>query len=273
MGSMKEAQKGNFEQANVEIEQGNEIGTLGSSFNIMTNKIHQLMKQNTAVQEEKRKSDLKALRSQINPHFLYNTLDSIIWMAEGEKSKDVVLMTSELAKLLRQSISNDNERIPLEKEIEYTRSYLSIQKMRYRDKLDYEIIVEDRIRKEKVINLILQPLVENAIYHGIKYKGSKGKITIKGWGEDDNIFIRVSDDGIGMDTETLNQTMKKAKERDRTDESEKSGGVGVQNVNTRLRLYYGEKYGLHFESTLGEGTEVTIKIPRYFREENKNEST
>lgn len=265
MDSMKEVEKGNFEKANVDVKQGNEIGSLGKSFNIMTEKIRQLMEQNTAVQEQKRRSELRALRSQINPHFLYNTLDSIIWMAEGEKNKEVVLMTAALARLLRQSISNDNERIPLEKEIEYTRSYLTIQQMRYKDKLEYEIDVEPDIQKEEIINLILQPLVENAIYHGIKYKGSKGKITIRGFGEEDRIIIQVSDDGNGMDEETLLNIMDKSKANEGT------GGVGVYNVHTRLQLYYGEAYGLHFESTLGEGTTVTVTIPRNFREEKENE--
>ena len=263
MDSMKEVEKGNFEKANVVIEQDNEIGSLGNSFNIMTEKIKRLMEQNTAVQEQKRRSELRALRSQINPHFLYNTLDSIIWMAEGEKNKEVVLMTAALARLLRQSISNDDERNPIEKEIEYTRSYLTIQQMRYKDKLEYEIDVDSDIQKEKIINLILQPLVENAIYHGIKYKGSKGKIIIRGFGEEDKIVIQVLDNGIGMDRETLTNIMDKSKANEGT------GGVGVYNVHTRLQLYYGEKYGLHLESAPGEGTVATITIPRNFREESK----
>lgn len=263
--SMKEVEKGNFENANVRIEQDNEIGSLGNSFNLMTDKIQQLMEQNTAVQEQKRKSEIKALRSQINPHFLYNTLDSIIWMAEGEKNKEVVLMTAALARLLRQSISNDNERITLAKEIEYTRSYLTIQQMRYKDKLEYEIDMEPDIMMEEIINLILQPLVENAIYHGIKYKGSKGKIKIKGFGEADKIIIRISDNGIGMAPEELANIIDKSRE------SEGKNGVGVYNVHTRLLLYYGEDYGLHFESVQGEGTTVTVTIPRYFREERRNE--
>ena len=151
--SMKEVEKGNF-HTDVPIRSDSEIDSLGNSFNLMTARIRQLMQQNIYEQEEKRKSEMKALRSQINPHFLYNTLDSIIWMAEGGKNKEVVRMTSALAKLLRQSISNDNERIPLEKEINYAGSYLTIQKMRYKDKLEYEIEVEEEIKKEEVINLI-----------------------------------------------------------------------------------------------------------------------
>lgn len=263
--SMKEVEKGNFEKANVTLQQDNEIGSLGNSFNLMTDRIQQLMEQNTAVQEQKRRSELKALRSQINPHFLYNTLDSIIWMAEGEKNKEVVLMTAALARLLRQSISNENERIPIAKEIEYTRSYLIIQQMRYKDKLEYEINVEPDIMGEAIINLILQPLVENAIYHGIKYKGSKGKILIKGWGEEDKILIQVCDNGIGMEQEALVNIIDKSRE------IEGKNGVGIYNVHTRLLLYYGEAYGLQFESIPGEGTIVTVTIPRNFREEKRND--
>lgn len=253
--SMKEVEKGNF-HTDVPIRSDSEIDSLGNSFNLMTARIRQLMEQNIYEQEEKRKSEMKALRSQINPHFLYNTLDSIIWMAEGGKNKEVVRMTSALARLLRQSISNDNERIPLEKEIDYAGSYLTIQKMRYKDKLEYEIEVEEEIKKEEVINLILQPLVENAIYHGIKYKGSKGLIKIVGYGEEDRIILKIIDNGIGMDAETLKGIFNKSKE------SEGKNGVGIHNVQTRIRLYYGAEYGLHFESVPGEGTTVTVTIPR-----------
>lgn len=261
--SMKEVEKGNFENTAVVIRSDSEIDSLGNSFNLMTAKIRQLMKQNIYEQEEKRKSEMKALRSQINPHFLYNTLDSIIWMAEGGKNKEVVRMTSALARLLRQSISNDNERIPLEKEVDYAGSYLTIQKMRYKDKLEYEIEVAEDIKKEEIINLILQPLVENAIYHGIKYKGSKGLIRIVGYGEGDHIVLKVIDNGIGMDEAALKGIFDKSRA------SEGNNGVGVHNVQTRIRLYYGAEYGLHFESTLGEGTTVTIIIPRNFREEER----
>lgn len=258
--SMKEVEKGNF-NTDVVIRADSEIDSLGNSFNLMTARIRQLMEQNIYEQEEKRKSELKALRSQINPHFLYNTLDSIIWMAEGGKNKEVVRMTSALARLLRQSISNDNERIPLEMEVDYAGSYLTIQKMRYKDKLEYEIEVAEDIKKEEIINLILQPLVENAIYHGIKYKGSKGLIRIVGYGEGSSIILKVIDNGIGMDEDALKGIFDKSRD------SEGSGGVGVHNVQTRIGLYYGAEYGLRFESVVGEGTTVTIIIPRNFREE------
>ncbi len=254
--SMKAVEKGNFGEAGVSPRADNEIGSLSNSFNLMTVRIQQLMEQNTYVQEEKRKSELKALRSQINPHFLYNTLDSIIWMAEGGKNTEVVRMTAALARLLRQSIGHENDRVTLEQEIAHARSYLIIQQMRYQDKLEYEIRMDESLRDEEVISLILQPLVENAIYHGIKYKGSKGLVTITVAGQEDHLILKVADNGKGMDAETLQHIFEKSQRNDQ------NNGVGVYNVHTRVQLYYGMEYGLRFESELGSGTTAIITIPR-----------
>ncbi len=256
--SMKEVEKGNFENAIIEHMPNNEIGLLGNSFNIMTARIRQLMAENIYEQKQKRKSELRALRSQMNPHFLYNTLDSIIWMAEGGKNKEVVIMTSMLAKLLRQSISNEDEMIPLQREISYVKSYLTIQKMRYNDKLEFAIHVDKEIEQEMMINLILQPLVENAIYHGIKKKDGKGMIVITGKQDGEDILLEVEDNGAGMDQETLQHIFEKSKAH----ELEKSNGVGVYNVHMRLRLYYGEKYGLTFYSEEGLGTKVVARLAK-----------
>ena len=214
-----------------------------------------LMEQNVEEQRQKRKSELKALQAQINPHFIYNTLDSIIWMAEWGKTKEVVLMTSSLAKLLRQSISNQNELVRVEEEVEYTRSYLTIQKMRYKDKLKYEILVNPEIQSKKIPKLVLQPLVENAIYHGIKYKEGKGVVCIDGYKEGSSMVLKVQDDGIGMNEEQL----KKIFEKRETDT--RRNGVGVLNVHERIQLYYGKEYGLKFSSIEGFGTTVEIRIP------------
>ena len=254
--SMKEVEKGNFGAAGVSPRSANEIGSLGNSFNLMTVRIQQLMEQNTYEQEEKRKSELKALRSQINPHFLYNTLDSIIWMAEGGKNTEVVLMTAALARLLRQSIGHENDRITLEQEIAHARSYLIIQQMRYQDKLEYEIRMDEALKDEEVISLIIQPLVENAIYHGIKYKGAKGLVNITATGQGDRLILKVTDNGKGMDAETLRHIFEESRYNDQ------NNGVGVYNVHTRIQLYYGIEYGLRFESELGSGTTAIITIPR-----------
>ncbi len=214
-----------------------------------------LMEQNVEEQRQKRKSELRALQAQINPHFLYNTLDSIIWMAEWGKTKEVVLMTSSLAKLLRQSISNQNELVSVSEEVEYTRSYLIIQKMRYKDKLEYEIEVSPEVLGMKIPKLVLQPLVENAIYHGIKYKEGKGIVRIEGEITSKDMILKITDDGIGIPDEQL------AKIFEKRETDIRKNGVGVLNVHERIQLYYGKDYGLRFYSVPGEGTSVEVHIP------------
>lgn len=253
--SMKKVQEGDFSVSDVVVDSKNEIGSLTKSFDVMTHRIHELMEQNVHEQEEKRKSELKALQSQINPHFLYNTLDSIIWMAEGKKNEEVVLMTASLARLLRQSISNEDEVVPIANEVEYARGYLTIQKMRYKDKLEFQIEVDSSILYIPLIKLVLQPIIENAIYHGLKYKESKGLLIVKGFMKNGNAVLQVIDDGVGMDEETLAHIYDKHKV------NYHSNGVGVYNVQKRLKLYYGEDYGITYTSELGKGTTATITIP------------
>lgn len=253
--SMKKVQEGDFSISDVVVDSRNEIGSLTKSFDVMTHRIHELMEQNVHEQEEKRKSELKALQSQINPHFLYNTLDSIIWMAEGKKNEEVVLMTASLARLLRQSISNEDEVVPIANEVEYARGYLTIQKMRYKDKLEFQIDVDSSILYIPLIKLVLQPIIENAIYHGLKYKESKGLLIVKGFMKDGNAVLQVIDDGVGMDEETLAHIYDKHKV------NYHSNGVGVYNVQKRLKLYYGDGYGITYESEKGKGTTATITIP------------
>lgn len=253
--SMKKVQEGDFSVSDVVVDSKNEIGSLTKSFDVMTHRIHELMEQNVHEQEEKRRSELKALQSQINPHFLYNTLDSIIWMAEGKKNEEVVLMTASLARLLRQSISNEDEVVPIANEVEYARGYLTIQKMRYKDKLEFQIEVDSSILYIPLIKLVLQPIIENAIYHGLKYKESKGLLIVKGFMKDGNAVLQVIDDGVGMDEETLAHIYDKHKV------NYHSNGVGVYNVQKRLKLYYGDDYGITYESEKGKGTTATITIP------------
>lgn len=253
--SMERVQEGDFSVSDIVVDSENEIGSLTKSFNVMTQRIHELMAQNIREQEAKRKSELKALQSQINPHFLYNTLDSIIWMAEGKKNEEVVLMTASLARLLRQSISNEDELVSIGQEIEYARGYLTIQKMRYKDKLEFRIEVEPSILNIRLIKLVLQPVIENAIYHGLKYKESRGLLLVKGFMKNGNAVLQVIDDGVGMDQETLDHIY----ERHKVDYH--SNGVGIYNVQKRLQLYYGNEYGIVYESKPGEGTTATITIP------------
>lgn len=261
--SMSMVEKGQFDRANVDVTMENEIGSLGKSYNLMTERIHTLMEENVYEQKQKRKSELRALQAQINPHFLYNTLDSIIWMSEAGQNDEVVEMTAALAKLLRQSISNDNEQVELLQEMEYVRNYLTIQKMRYQDKLEYSIEIEPAVRHVMTVKLVLQPIVENAIYHGIKYKGSKGTLRIRAYAEGDDVCITVSDDGIGMEEAALKNIFTESKK------SRKQNGVGVPNVQKRLKLYYGEEYGITYESKPGVGTKALIRIPQWGDKEHE----
>lgn len=253
--SMKKVQTGEFPTTDIEVSSENEIGSLTESFNVMTHRIEELMEQNIHEQEQKRKSELKALQSQINPHFLYNTLDSIIWMAEGKKNEEVVLMTASLARLLRQSISNEDELVSVGQEAEYARSYLTIQKMRYKDKLEFQIDISPAVSGVKIIKLVLQPIIENAIYHGLKYKDSKGLLVVHGYQEGEKAVLEVEDNGVGMDEETLAHIFEKHKV------NYHSNGVGVYNVQKRLKLYYGEEYGIVYKSRRNEGTKAVITIP------------
>jgi len=255
--SMQEVEKGNFNNVEIENMKQNEIGALSKSYNIMIREIQNLMEQNLKEQRQKRKAEMKAFQSQINPHLIYNTLDSIIWMAEsGKHNNKVVLMTSSLAKLLRRSIGNEEEMVSIRKELDYTETYLVIQSMRYQDKLEFDIQVVPQILDQVIVKFTLQPLVENAIYHGIKYKEGKGIVKIRGWRQEDEIVLQVIDNGRGMEPEERDHVLDKRKK------TPKSNGVGVYNVHNRLQLYYGKEYGLIYESEIGIGTTVTIRIPR-----------
>ena len=243
------------ETALIHTVSSNEFSELTKEYNHMLLRLQESGKKITEQQILLKNAELKTLQAQINPHFLYNTLDSIIWMAEGRKYEEVVLMTASLARLLRQSISNEDEVVPLAREVEYAKGYLTIQKMRYKDKLEFEIDVEPSILNIPLIKLVLQPIIENAIYHGLKYKESKGLLQVKGFMKDGNAVLQVIDNGVGMDEETLSHIYDKHKV------NYHSNGVGVYNVQKRLKLYYGENYGITYESEKGVGTTATITIP------------
>ncbi len=256
---MKKVEKGDF-NARIEIESTNEIGKLARTFNLMTGKIKDLMSQVVQEQEDKRISELKALQAQIHPHFLYNTLDSIIWMAEMDKMDDVIKMTSALSKLLRSTISKGEELIPIRAELAHIEHYLTIQNIRYRNKFTYSFDVDPTIMACKIIKIVLQPLVENAIYHGIKNKADAGHILIKGYRVSDGIELQVIDDGVGTDAAKLNASLAKGMPHVPAAYSSTSG-LGIQNVNHRIQLNFGERFGLSFDSELDEGTTVTLRMP------------
>ncbi|MZQ81270.1 HAMP domain-containing protein [Paenibacillus sp. 5J-6] len=247
------------------VPKGNdEVALLGKSFNIMLSKIRKLLEQSIKEQEEIKKAELRALQAQINPHFLYNTLDSIVWMAEAGKNSQVIQLVQSLSKLFRISLSKGRDWIIINKEIEHVHSYLVIQQMRYRDILDYEIEIDARLNPYPILKMILQPIVENALYHGLKNKRRKGMIRIIGLIEnEEDIVLLVEDDGIGMSPEKLEQ-MREYLTNDQPPEqtgNEVSGGFGLHNVQQRIKLYYGNKYGVSIDSIQNEGTKVTIRIP------------
>lgn len=254
---MKQVEKGNFD-IQTEIGQMNEIGQLGRSFNLMVSRTKFLMEETIHNQENKRKSELLLLQSQINPHFLYNTLDSIVWMAEQKQHEEVVLMTSALAKLFRASITKDQELVPIRVEVEHITNYLLIQKMRYTDELDYVLDIDEAILGYKTVKILLQPFVENAIYHGIRnmYGIEDGRITIRGREANDQIVFEVEDNGLGMTPEQLDKI------RINGEEDSRNQGIGIRNVNERIKLYFGHEYGIHIRSEIEVGTCVTITIPK-----------
>ena len=247
-------------QALMTSDNVDEITELGMSFNIMIGKIKELLDSKIKEQENLKKAELRTLQAQINPHFLYNTLDTIIWMAESKKTDQVVKMVTALSNFFRISLSKGKDWITIGEELERIKSYLTIQKMRYRDILDFKIEVEEGVSENTVLKLILQPLVENALYHGIKNKRQGGTISVRAKRKGmDEILLEVEDNGIGFTSGKLAQL--RAELEDDSGDIKLESGFGIGNVNKRIRLYYGEPYGLTIQSEYATGTCVTLVIP------------
>jgi two-component system, sensor histidine kinase YesM len=247
-------------QALVTRENVDEITELGMSFNIMIGKIKELLDSKIKEQENLKKAELRALQAQINPHFLYNTLDTIIWMAEAKRTEQVIEIVSALSSFFRISLSKGMDWITIHEEVERTNSYLTIQKMRYRDIMDFRIEMDPDVARFTVLKLILQPLVENALYHGIKNKRKGGVIIVRAKrnGESE-VLLEVEDNGIGFTPEKLAQL--RAELEDDSGDIKLESGFGIGNVNKRVRLYYGKPYGLSVRSEYNTGTRVTLIIP------------
>jgi two-component system sensor histidine kinase YesM len=206
------------------------------------------------------KAELRALQAQINPHFLYNTLDTIIWMAEAQKTEQVIEIVSALSSFFRLSLSKGKDWITIGEELERTRSYLTIQKMRYHDIMDFRIEADEEVLNNTILKLILQPLVENALYHGIKNKRGGGTIVVRARPKNDNeVLLEVEDDGIGLAPERLAQLL--AELNDDSGDMKWDSGFAMDNVNKRIRLYYGRQYGLSIRSEYNTGTCATLVIP------------
>lgn len=234
-----------------------EIQHLGQTIRSMVDQLQRLTDDIVREQEEKRKSELDALQSQINPHFLYNTLDSIMWMIESERYEDAVAMVHSLGKLLRISLSKGKNIITVGDELQHARSYLDIQKYRYKNKFLSFFDIEEDIEKYRIIKLIIQPLLENAIYYGMEYMDGEGEIHIRAYTSGEDLFIEVEDNGLGMPQEQVDKLL-----TDDTETRSKGSGIGLKNVHQHIQLYFGSEYGLEITSEPDEKTIVRIHLPK-----------
>lgn len=255
---MKRAESGNL-SVRFESPYNDEIGALGRSFNHMIEQIDNLIHMVYVEQKNKRLAEMKSLQEQIKPHFLYNTLDTISWMARDYEAEDIVKLVDALTNMFRIGLSHGNDIITVQEEITHVSNYLYIQKIRYKDRLNYEIHVEESLYPYKVPKLILQPLVENAIYHGIKAKRGGGTVYVDGHAQGENMILTIRDNGAGMMQEKVEELNRRMSEHSELDEKT---SFGMFYIRERIQLCYGEQYGVRVESQLGEGTCVTITLPR-----------
>jgi len=251
--SMKKVRDGDF-NIRTETQSTYEVEQLSNTFNHMVDRINELMGQVIHEQEELRKTELKALQAQINPHFLYNTLGSILWMCEQNKGPEAAVMVTALSNLFRISISKGKELIPIRDELKHAESYLIIQKVRYKDQFTYTIDADESLLDCLCPKICLQPLIENAIYHGIDRCVDDGKISIRIAEEEGGILMQVSDNGLGMSEEMMAGILQS--------ESGHDYGIGLKNVNSRIQIFFGKQYGIKISSRLDEGTCVDIHIPK-----------
>ena len=233
-----------------------EIQHLGKTIQSMVVEMRRLTDDIVREQEEKRKSELDALQSQINPHFLYNTLDSIMWMIEAEKYEDAISMVQALGSLFRISLSKGKTLITIEDEIRHAQSYVAIQKYRYKNRFEAYFDVDQSLTHYKTIKLIIQPLIENAIYYGMEFMDGDGEIHIRVKPDGADLSIEVADNGPGIPTERLSSLL-----TEETRERSRGSGIGLRNVHQRIQLYFGSAYGLEIESEPDEGTLVRIRLP------------
>lgn len=249
--------KGDFE-TDSSIETDDEIGMIGKQINQMSSRISTLL--DTRVQDEKEKKDMeiKMLQAQINPHFLYNTLDSIKWIATMQKNSGIVQVVTSLSSLLKNMAKGFNEKVTLQQELDFLQNYITIEKIRYIELFDVEIIVdEDILYDAKIIKLTLQPIVENAIFSGIEPSGRFGLIQIHAFAEHGTLYVTVTDNGVGIAPENIKKLLTDTSRITRSNMS----GIGLPNVDRRLKLVYGEDYGITIESQLDHYTTITIALP------------
>ena len=262
--SVKKLEEGNLD-ADIYMGGSYEIQHLGKSVQDMKRRIKRLMQDIVTEHEEKRKSEFDSLQAQINPHFLYNTLDIIVWQIENEKQSEAVHTVTALARFFRLSLGKGKNIVTVKAEIDHVKNYLMIQHMRFKNKFEYEFDVADDVLELASLKLMLQPLVENAIYHGMEFMDGDGLITIKAWRENDELYLSVSDNGLGMTEDKVAMVL----EGKSNSGNGRGSGIGVKNVNERIKLYFGEAYGLKIDSEPDEGTTIIIHLPaKKYEEEN-----
>lgn len=235
-----------------------ELSDLTLSLNTMAVKLTELIEENKREQENLKKSEMRALQAQIAPHFLYNTLDAIIWLAESRKASEVIQVTRALSNFFRISLSDGQDWITLRQEVEHLQGYMTIQKVRYRDILDYDIHVDESLYGLHILKLVIQPLVENAIYHGIKNRRGGGRLSITVERQGDSLLVRVHDNGAGMPYQRL-EMVQQAFEGSGPPDNET--GYGLYSVDKRIKLYYNQPEGLKVSSVQGEGTTIEFRVP------------
>lgn len=254
--SVKALEEGNLD-ADIYMGGSYEVQHLGKSVQDMKFRIKGLMQDIVNEHEEKRKSEFDSLQAQINPHFLYNTLDIIVWQIENEKQSEAVHTVTALARFFRLSLGKGKNIVTVKDEIDHVKNYLMIQHMRFKNKFDYEFDIAEDVLELPSLKLMLQPLVENAIYHGMEFMDGDGLIMVKAWREEDELYLSVADNGLGM-TEDKVEMILTGKS---SSGNGRGSGIGVKNVNERIKLYFGEAYGLSIDSEPDEGTKVTIHLP------------
>ncbi|NTV35424.1 MAG: sensor histidine kinase [Anaerolineaceae bacterium] len=262
VNNMKKAGEGDFTVVSIESK-NYEILTLYKSFNRMVTRIDNLMTKIVEKETEKTTAQFKALEAQINPHFLYNTLETIRSIAIQSQVQNIADMCKSLADMLRYSISRNTEFVTLEDEIRHIKNYMNIQMTRFGEKINVEYLIDAELFEFKIIKLILQPLVENAIFHGLELKRGKGRIILSAYRDEDNLYINIVDDGLGIEPEKvewLNAVFQGLVEFDRSDAGI-NAGIGMINVNSRVKLYYGNQYGLCISSVQGKETLIQVHLP------------
>ena len=255
--AVKELEAGR-EEVDIDVSGPYEIERLGHSIRSMVSTMRHLMDDIIEQEAQKRRSELDVLQSQINPHFLYNTLDSVVWMTENGRTDEAILMVTSLARFFRISLSRGSNIIPIADELEHARHYLTIQKMRYKNKFSAVIAAEDGVEGLYTIKLIVQPILENAIYHGMAYADGDGEITVRARRDGEDVVIEVADNGPGMPEETVERLLDQSYA---AAPGTKGSGIGLRNVHQRIRLTFGEKYGLAIHSEPDAGTTVCIRLP------------